>query len=40
MGMLSACPCFNRDPLEKAIRLKEDSLKMIYFTIVDIKDVN
>ena len=39
MGMLSACPCLNRDPLEKSIRRKEDTLMLIYFTITDMKGV-
>ena len=38
MGMLSACPCLNRDPLEKSIRSKEDTLMLIYFTITEIKE--
>ena len=41
MGNHSVCPCLgSRDPNEKEILQKENSLMLHNFTILQIKDVN
>lgn len=39
MGNIEVCPCMGRDPNEKEIALKENTLMMHKFTSVQIKNV-
>ena len=39
MGILSSCPCLNRDPIEIEIVKKENLMKIDSFTCTEIKEV-